>query len=132
MICKTDRIEREFRELSAGGNGWSPLLLAPILFAAAIIEQYMEPELTDLFRSPAEQVELCRKIGRKPYRSTHEFKRAGDLRSRGLTAVERADVVNRTNAAFEYGGRFKVCNWHVGTAEHFHLQVPRGAIWKGQ
>lgn len=136
MKFKSDREAAEYRELVAGSGRVSRLLL-PIaaLFESLSRELYgIEPVVTGVMRTAAEQAEIAKILRTPGSRSVHEFGRGVDFRSTIYTVSQRDELVARVNARFRYqaadGRLLKVLDYHSqGTGAHLHGQVPEGAIW---
>ena len=77
--------------------------------------------VTHILRSREEQIRFYK--GDKEKRSTHEFRRAVDLRSSIYTEEEITELVDYLNKSFPRT-RFKTVLYHsVGLGWHFHIQV---------
>lgn len=88
--------------------------------------------LTDLFRTLTEQREICKKIGKPYYLSTHQLWRAGDQvpidKNRKVIALPQSvgdAIAARVSMVFPYTGSpgKQSCIYHdVGLGSHFHHQ----------
>lgn len=124
---KSEKQEREFEDLVAGDQAFSPMLLPLALTTAAII--------TDVSGKPPVVTEVLRSPGKYGYASVHELGRGIDFRSRDLTTDQILEIERRVCQTFEYragsGRLLKALAFHEkGTGQHLHGQAPIGRVWR--
>jgi hypothetical protein len=124
MRFKTERIHNEFIDLQNTKNK----KLGSIL---NILDEYCQIEfgkdicLTEVFRTPEEQVELYRKSASHPKTSPHMYWKAVDVRSSDWTLVQRNRMLQVLNSFTYTSGQGKVVSFvhDVGNGLHFHVQA---------
>jgi hypothetical protein len=125
---RNERVASEWAEAIDNGR----LIVPVVLWADALAVSLGAPgiTLTNILRTPQEQIDLCRQMGVEPYRSVHEFWRGVDFSCAGLSDT-MTEIIGGVNLMYRYGGTFVVAAYHsAGTAPHVHLQVPNGSVWR--
>ncbi|OGG05344.1 MAG: hypothetical protein A3F83_13210 [Candidatus Glassbacteria bacterium RIFCSPLOWO2_12_FULL_58_11] len=128
LVFKSARLESEW---SGGGTqkgvGLHPALYVVVLAAAHWHYRTLgkPAELTCLLRTPEEQKAIY--PDRRDFRSPHEFGRAADLRTLGLSPETSRLWEEWLNLTFSYrgkaGARTALVHEVHGLGEHLHLQI---------
>lgn len=134
MKFKSERERTEFAEVVAGT---ASALLLPIAatFERLSIDLYgIEPIVTGVRRTAAEQAAIAKILGKPGARSVHEFGRGIDFRSTIYTVEQREELVRQVNRRFRYhagdGRLLRALEYHSqGTGAHLHAQAPEGVTW---